>query len=69
MQISENAVAFHDGDAATLTCACASLAELVDVAVALHLDHVQGQHQPCLRMVRMVHRHRHLRLVFFHVWM
>ena len=41
VQISENAVAFHDGDAATLTCACASLAEQVDVAVALHLDHVQ----------------------------
>lgn len=41
VQISENAVAFHDGDARSITRACASLAEQVDVAVALHLDHVE----------------------------
>jgi fructose-bisphosphate aldolase, class II len=42
LQISQNAVAFHDGDARPLTGACASLAERADVDVALHLDHVEG---------------------------
>jgi fructose-bisphosphate aldolase class II len=40
LQISENAVKYHDGRLEPLAAACARLAEAIDVDAALHLDHV-----------------------------
>lgn len=40
LQISENAVKYHDGRLEPLAAACVRLAEDVDVEAALHLDHV-----------------------------
>ena len=40
LQISENAVRYHDGRVEPLAAACARLAETAGVAAALHLDHV-----------------------------
>jgi len=40
LQISENAVRYHDGRLAPLAAACARLAEAAEVPAALHLDHV-----------------------------
>jgi len=40
MQISENAVAFHDGRLEPIAAATAAIARACDVDVALHLDHV-----------------------------
>ncbi|WP_055589619.1 class II fructose-bisphosphate aldolase [Peterkaempfera griseoplana] len=42
LQISENAVAFHNGCLAPLARAAAETAQLAGVPVALHLDHVQS---------------------------
>ncbi|GLY91964.1 class II fructose-bisphosphate aldolase [Actinoallomurus iriomotensis] len=40
LQISQNAVRYHDGRVEPLAAACARLAETAGVPVALHLDHV-----------------------------
>jgi len=40
LQISENAVRYHDGRLEPLAAACVRLAESADVPAALHLDHV-----------------------------
>ena len=40
LQISENAVRYHDGRVEPLAAACVRLAETAGVAAALHLDHV-----------------------------
>jgi fructose-bisphosphate aldolase class II len=41
LQVSENAVRFHGGNAFPITAACAAVAEAAGVPVSLHLDHVQ----------------------------
>ena len=40
LQVSENAVRFHDGQVEPIAAACAALARRAPVPVALHLDHV-----------------------------
>lgn len=42
VQVSENAVRFHDGDLLPLARAASAAAERAAVPVALHLDHVQS---------------------------
>ncbi|WP_371582625.1 ketose-bisphosphate aldolase [Streptomyces sp. NBC_01314] len=42
LQVSENAVGFHDGDPLPLARAASAAAERAAVPVALHLDHVQS---------------------------
>lgn len=42
LQISENAVRFHHGRLAPIAAATRSIAEAADVAVGLHLDHVES---------------------------
>jgi fructose-bisphosphate aldolase class II len=42
LQVSENAVRFHDGDPLPLARAAAAAAERAAVPVALHLDHIQS---------------------------
>jgi fructose-bisphosphate aldolase, class II len=42
LQISENAVAFHDGRVAPIAAAAAAVARSAPVDVALHLDHVES---------------------------
>lgn len=41
LQLSENAIRFHGSRMTPLLLACRALAELADVPVALHLDHLQ----------------------------
>ncbi|WP_149203213.1 class II fructose-bisphosphate aldolase [Actinotalea subterranea] len=41
LQVSENALRFHDGAIAPLVAACREVARAARVPVALHLDHVQ----------------------------
>ncbi|GHF69934.1 fructose-bisphosphate aldolase class II [Amycolatopsis bartoniae] len=41
LQISQNAVKFHNGHLAPLAAACAAIARTAGVPVALHLDHVE----------------------------
>lgn len=43
LQISQNAVAFHGGRVAPIARAAAAVAEAADVAIALHLDHVEDE--------------------------
>jgi fructose-bisphosphate aldolase class II len=43
LQLSENAVKFHDGDVRPLMAAARCLAEAAAVPVSLHLDHVESQ--------------------------
>ena len=43
LQVSENAVRFHDGAFRPLVLACAALAADAPVAVALHLDHLESE--------------------------
>lgn len=43
LQISENAVRFHEGRVAPIAAACAALARTSSVPVALHLDHVTDE--------------------------
>lgn len=43
MQISENAIAFHQGQTLPLAAACAQIAYVARVPVALHLDHVEDR--------------------------
>ncbi|MFE7834876.1 ketose-bisphosphate aldolase [Streptomyces sp. NPDC057474] len=42
LQVSENAVRFHDGDLIPLARAASAAAERAAVPVALHLDHIQS---------------------------
>lgn len=42
LQVSENAVKFHDGDLLPLARAATAAAERATVPVALHLDHIQS---------------------------
>ncbi|MDX3639579.1 class II fructose-bisphosphate aldolase [Streptomyces sp. MB09-02B] len=42
LQVSENAVRFHDGDLLPLARAASTAAERAAVPVALHLDHIRG---------------------------
>lgn len=42
LQISENAVRFHDGRLAPIAAAAAAISDAAGVAVSLHLDHVQS---------------------------
>ncbi|WP_217178314.1 class II fructose-bisphosphate aldolase [Streptomyces sp. AC495_CC817] len=42
LQVSENAVRFHDGDLLPLARAASAAAERAGVPVALHLDHIRG---------------------------
>ncbi|WP_215452069.1 class II fructose-bisphosphate aldolase [Streptomyces sp. ATCC 21386] len=42
LQVSENAVRFHDGDLLPLARAASAAAERAAVPVALHLDHIRG---------------------------
>jgi len=44
LQISQNAVRFHSGQLRPIAAAAQALAELADVDVALHLDHVTDIH-------------------------
>src|SRR4051794_1080578 len=41
LQISENAVRFHDGHHAPIAAAASAVAQLAAVPVSLHLDHVE----------------------------
>ncbi len=41
IQLSENAIRFHDGRMTPLLLACRELAESASVPIALHLDHLQ----------------------------
>lgn len=41
VQVSENAVRFHGGDARPLLLACRAVAEASSASIALHLDHVE----------------------------
>lgn len=41
LQVSENALRFHDGRIAPLVSACRELADAAGVPVSIHLDHVQ----------------------------
>nr|WP_202499540.1 class II fructose-bisphosphate aldolase [Streptomyces sp. SID5476] len=43
LQVSENAVGFHDGDLLPLARAASAVAERAAVPVALHLDHVRSE--------------------------
>ncbi|MEE1762636.1 MULTISPECIES: class II fructose-bisphosphate aldolase [unclassified Streptomyces] len=43
LQVSENAVRFHDGDLLPLARAASAAAERAGVPVALHLDHVRSE--------------------------
>lgn len=43
LQVSENAVTFHDGDLLPLARAASAAAERTAVPVALHLDHVRSE--------------------------
>ncbi|MFD9118474.1 ketose-bisphosphate aldolase [Streptomyces bottropensis] len=43
LQVSENAVRFHDGDLLPLARAASAVAERAAVPVALHLDHVRSE--------------------------
>lgn len=43
LQISENAIAFHDGNLAPIAAACSELARAAAVPVAVHLDHVKDR--------------------------
>jgi fructose-bisphosphate aldolase class II len=43
LQISENAVAYHDGNVFPIAAASAAVAEGAGVDVSLHLDHVEDQ--------------------------
>jgi fructose-bisphosphate aldolase, class II len=43
LQISENAVAYHDGNVLPIAAACAAIAHAAKVDLSLHLDHVEDQ--------------------------
>src|SRR5690606_33347537 len=43
LQVSENAIRFHGGQLRPLLAACRELAEVSQVPVALHLDHIERQ--------------------------
>ncbi|BDZ49780.1 fructose-bisphosphate aldolase [Frondihabitans sucicola] len=41
LQISENAIAFHGGKLRPLVAACRELADAAEVAIGIHLDHIE----------------------------
>lgn len=43
LQVSENAIGFHDGDMGPLLSACAGIAAASSVPLALHLDHFRDE--------------------------
>jgi fructose-bisphosphate aldolase, class II len=59
LQVSENAVRFHDGRLAPITAAAAAIAAAATIPVALHLDHVTSE-----ELLRMAPEHGYSSVMF-----